>query len=121
MTFKLADDGSGVVNLEVLGTPNDSAHIFLDTLPISDCRFAIYDHDYLSSDGRPQSKLFFISWLPDNATPHNMMAYSAAKGLFREKFTGVFDVMSKKIEEVEVLLGLQEEAGEDEDEEDFDF
>ena len=118
--FRLADDGSGVVNLEVVGDPKSSTDDFLSTLPTSDCRFAIYDHDYKSTDGRPQSKLFFVSWLPDNATPHNMMAYTAAKGVFREKFTGVFDVMAKSIEEIEVLLGLRKDEEEDDDD-DFDF
>ncbi|GMH70915.1 hypothetical protein TrRE_jg1914 [Triparma retinervis] len=120
MVFRLADDGSGVVNLEVVGDPKSSTDDFLSTLPTSDCRFAIYDHDYKSTDGRPQSKLFFVSWLPDNATPHNMMAYTAAKGVFREKFTGVFDVMAKSIEEIEVLLGLRKDEEEDDDD-DFDF
>ena len=80
LIFKLAADDSGNVETEKVGEPKATADEFLRSLPNSDCRFAIYDFDYMSTDGRPQSKLFFISWLPDNSTPHNMMAYSAAKG-----------------------------------------
>ena len=76
----------------------------------------------MSTDFRPQSKLYFISWLPDNSTPHNMMAYSAAKGVFRDRFTGVFDIMAKAIEDVEVCLGLRkDEEEDDDDDDDFDF
>mmetsp|Transcript_22651 Transcript_22651/g.42583 ORF Transcript_22651/g.42583 Transcript_22651/m.42583 type:complete len:171 (-) Transcript_22651:51-563(-) len=113
MVFKLAADESGTVEIEKLGDPKATQDEFLSSLPNSDCRFAIYDYDYKSTDGRPQSKLWFISWLPDNSTPHNMMAYSAAKGVFRDRFTGVFDLMAKKIEDVEVALGLRKEEEEE--------
>ena len=49
----------------------------------------MYDYDYKLADGRPQSKIFFVSWLPENASPHQMMAYSSAKSQFRDNFTGV--------------------------------
>ena len=115
LVFKLATDESGTVDVEKVGGPKEKAADFLATLPNSDCRFAIYDHEYVSKDGRPQSKLFFVSWLPINATPHSMMAYSAAKGVFRDSFQGVFDVMAKNIEEVEVAVGLRKEESDDED------
>jgi cofilin len=122
LVFKLADDDSGNVIVEHVGDPKASANDFLALLPNSDCRFCIFDYDYKSTDGRPQSKLWFISYLPENATPHNMMAYSAAKGVFRDRFTGVFDLMAKTVEDVEVALGMRkEDAGESDGEmSDFD-
>ena len=42
--------------------------------------------------------------------------------VFRDRFTGVFDVMAKKIEDVEVCLGLRkDEEEEEDDDDDFDF
>ena len=44
-----------------------------------------------------------------------MMAYTAAKGVFRDTFTGVFDSVGKNIEEIEVLLGLRSAVDEGEE------
>lgn len=46
------------------------------SLPYTECRFAIFDHDIVTADGRKTSKLWFISWLPTNSTPHHKMAYT---------------------------------------------
>ena len=113
LVFKLATDDSGAVEVDKVGGPKEKASAFIACLPNSECRFAIYDHEYTSKDGRPQSKLFFVSWLPINATPHSMMAYSAAKGVFRDSFQGVFDLMAKDIEEVEIAVGLRKEESDE--------
>jgi cofilin len=31
-------------------------------LPADDCRYALYDMDFTTTDGRPANKLVFISW-----------------------------------------------------------
>ena len=113
LVFKLSD--SGDVSAEHVGPPSSTAQDFIDLLPHSDCRFAIFDLDTKTSDGRVGSKLFFISWLPDNATPHKKMGYTSAKAVFREKFTGVFDVMAKTTKEIEVCLGLRNEDDDDDE------
>ena len=59
--FKLADDSSGTVEVEKVGDPSEGPAEFMAALPSSACRFCIYDFDYKSTDGRPQSKLWFIS------------------------------------------------------------
>ena len=115
LVFHLASDDSGTVLTEKVGERSATPQSFIDSLPTSDCRFAIYDHEYKSVDGRPQSKLFFVSWLPLNSTPHNMMAYTAAKGVFRDTFTGVFDAVCKNVEDVEVLIGMRAAADEGEE------
>ncbi len=48
-------------------------------LPYTDCRFAVFDHDVKTADGRQTSKLWFISWLPNNSTPYHKMAYTVRK------------------------------------------
>ena len=35
---------------------------FLELLPVNDCRYAIYDMEFETNDGRPGQKLVFIAW-----------------------------------------------------------
>ena len=65
---------------------------FRNSLPYSECRFCVYDHDFFTEDKRKQSKLWFISWLPKNATPQNKMSYACAKSRFHEFIPGTYDV-----------------------------
>ncbi len=88
------------------------------TLPFTDCRYCIYDQEYKTADGRPASKLWFISWFPSNSTTYHKMAYTSAKTKFREAIPGVFDTQVSSLEELDVNLGI---AGEEEESNDFEF
>ncbi|CAN0100979.1 unnamed protein product, partial [Discosporangium mesarthrocarpum] len=63
-------DGTQVV-AESVGSPGDGPEELKAALPYSDCRYAVYDLEYLTHDGRKANKLLFFSWLPHNSTPHN--------------------------------------------------
>jgi hypothetical protein len=93
---------------------------FKSALPYSECRFGIYDQDYKTPDGRPVSKLWFVSWFPDNSTTHMKMAYASAKAKFREALIGVFDTQVADLEELDSNLGLAKEDDGDADD-GFDF
>jgi hypothetical protein len=93
---------------------------FKAQLPFSDCRYAIFDQDYKTADGRPASKLWFVCWFPASCTTHVKMAYASAKGKFRETILGVFDTQVASLEEMDANLGLGK-GEEDEDDKDFDF
>lgn len=50
------------------------------------------------------------------------MAYTSAKGKFRETILGVFDTQVASLEELDVNLGLASSTADEEDEDnDFDF
>lgn len=91
---------------------------FKRSLPFSECRFGIYDQDYKTADGRPVSKLWFVSWFPNNSTTHYKMAYTTAKGKFRETLLGAFDTQVASLEELDTNLGL---GGDEDEDEGFDF
>lgn len=57
--FKI--DGAAI-NVDATGPPAASFADFMRALPDSDCRYAVYDHEFLTSDGRKSSKLFFVTW-----------------------------------------------------------
>jgi cofilin len=87
-------------------------------LPYSECRYAIYEHEWKTHDGRQVSKIWFISWFPNNSTPYDKMAYTTAKKYLREFLDGVYDVQSSTTDELEIaMFGPKEE--EEESDEDF--
>lgn len=74
----------------------------------------LYDHAYTSPDGRPQSKLYFILWTPDDAPALSKMKYSSHKSQVTKNMPGVYDVRATCEGELEVLFGLTKEAVEEE-------
>ena len=50
----------GKVNTEALG--EGGFEEFVSHLPPNECRYAIIDLDFTTNDGRPASKIAFISW-----------------------------------------------------------
>lgn len=112
--------GEEEIVVEHVGARSEGYDNFKKTMPYSECRFAVFDQDYKTADGRPASKLWFVSWLPNSSTTHMKMAYAAAKGKFRETLLGVFDTQVASLEELDATLGLGDKEEEEEDE-GFDF
>ena len=110
--------GETCIEVEKVGGRAETFADFKSSLPYTDARYGIFDQEYKTHDGRPASKLWFVSWLPNNSTPYNKMAYTSAKGKFRESLPGVFDVQSSTVEELESALGLA--AAADEEDNEFD-
>lgn len=75
----------------------------------------MYEHEYTTHDGRPTDKIFFMSWMPNNATPYGKMAYAEAKGVLRGLLDGVFDSSVTALDQIEVAFGITEEEGEESD------
>ena len=64
-----------------------TTHVPRVRTPRAAARYAVYDHEFSTHDGRLASKLFFISWLPRNATPQAKMGYTTGK-VIRERKEG---------------------------------
>lgn len=69
---------------------------FKSKLPFAYCRYGVFDQDFTTADGRPASKLWFVTWAPENATPANKMGFTSAKGKFKDMLAGVFDVVAAR-------------------------
>lgn len=117
LVFKM---GAESVDIEKIGGRKETYQQFRASLPYSDCRFAIFDHEFKTADGRLSSKLWFVSWFPNSSMTHVKMAYASVKGKLRERVIGVFDTQVGSLEELDSNLGLGEEDAEEEDK-DFDF
>lgn len=62
---------------------------FCSELPEDDCRYGLVDLDFKTDDGRPTSKLVFITWNPDTASIRNKMLYSGSKEALKTALNGV--------------------------------
>lgn len=60
--FKINENKNEVV-VDKTGSPSESYEDFTSALPENDCRYAVYDFDFVTSDNCQKSKIFFIAWL----------------------------------------------------------
>lgn len=59
--FKI-DESKREVVVEKTGGPAESYDDFTAALPENDCRYAVYDFDFVTSENCQKSKIFFIAW-----------------------------------------------------------
>jgi cofilin len=62
---------------------------FCAALPDDDCRYGLIDCEFTTEDGRPTSKLVFITWNPDTANVRSKMLYSGSKEALKTVLNGV--------------------------------
>jgi len=62
---------------------------FCADLPESDCRYAVIDVEFETDDGRPTSKIIFLSWAPDTAKVRSKMVYAGSKEAIKRALVGV--------------------------------
>lgn len=48
--------------VEKPGGPSDSYEDFTASLPASDCRYAVYDFDFVTEENCQKSRVVFIAW-----------------------------------------------------------
>lgn len=58
----MIDEKKKEVVVEKTGGPGESYDDFTAALPVNDCRYAVYDFDFVTEDNCQKSKIFFISW-----------------------------------------------------------
>ena len=57
--FKIEDEE---VVVEKLGSPDEAYEDFTESLPANECRYAVYDFDFITDENCQKSKIFFIAW-----------------------------------------------------------
>ncbi|MBA0634333.1 hypothetical protein Godav_021912 [Gossypium davidsonii] len=62
LVFRI-DEKKRKVVVEKTGDPAETYDDFTASLPENDCRYAVYDFDFVTSDNCQKSKIFFIAWL----------------------------------------------------------
>ncbi|XP_074316109.1 actin-depolymerizing factor-like [Silene latifolia] len=88
VVFKIDEKKKEVV-VEKTGTPGESYDDFVAALPGNDCRFAVYDYDFVTYDNCQKSKIFFIAWSPSTSRIRSKMLYATSKENFKHDLDGV--------------------------------
>ncbi|KAG6471260.1 actin-depolymerizing factor 11 [Zingiber officinale] len=86
--FKIDDKQKQVV-VEKTGKVTESYDDFTASLPENDCRYAIYDFDFVTEENCQKSKIFFIAWSPAISRIRAKMLYATSKDRFRRELDGV--------------------------------
>lgn len=61
IVFKI-DEKSRLVTVDKVGGPGESYGDLAASLPDDDCRYAVFDFDFVTVDNCRKSKIFFIAW-----------------------------------------------------------
>lgn len=59
--FKIEENQKQVI-VEKLGEPSHGYDDFAAFLPADECRYAVYDFEFLTEGNVPKSRIFFIAW-----------------------------------------------------------
>ena len=88
IVFKIDEKAKQVV-VDKTGGPAENYDDFTASLPDDDCRYAVFDFDFVTSENCQKSKIFFISWSPDASRIRAKMLYATSKDRLRRELDGV--------------------------------
>uniref|UniRef100_A0A0E0DGX4 ADF-H domain-containing protein n=1 Tax=Oryza meridionalis TaxID=40149 RepID=A0A0E0DGX4_9ORYZ len=88
ITFKI-DERTQQVIVDRLGQPGDTYDDFTASMPASECRYAVFDFDFVTDENCQKSKIFFISWSPDTSKVRSKMLYASSKDRFKRELDGI--------------------------------
>ncbi|GAB2294438.1 hypothetical protein Dimus_028646 [Dionaea muscipula] len=88
VVFKIDENKKEIV-VEKTGGPEESYDDFTISLPENDCRYAVYDFDFVTSENCQKSKIFFVAWSPSGSRIRSKMLYATSKERFRRELDGI--------------------------------
>ena len=96
------EETEGSVLTDATGAAGDGDYsAFIAALPDNECRYAIYDYEYVNSEDCVFSKLVFIIWNPDGARLKNKMLYASTKDFFKSRLSGIaVEIQATDLDEV---------------------
>ncbi|KAI9443182.1 actin depolymerizing factor [Lactarius indigo] len=73
---------------------------FIEDLPALECRWAVYDLEFDTEDGK-RNKLVFVSWSPDGAKVKDKMVAASSREALRRSLVGIaVEVQATEFSEV---------------------
>ncbi|KAG8098382.1 hypothetical protein GUJ93_ZPchr0013g36861 [Zizania palustris] len=107
--FKIEEKQKQVV-VEKTGATTESYDDFLASLPENDCRYALYDFDFVTGENVQKSKIFFIAWSPSTSRIRAKMLYSTSKDRIKQELDGFhYEIQATDPSEVDLEV-LRERA-----------
>ncbi|XP_052201638.1 actin-depolymerizing factor 2-like [Diospyros lotus] len=88
IVFKIEEKQKQVV-VEKVGEPANSYEDFTASLPADECRYAVYDYDFVTQENVQKSRIFFIAWSPDTSRVRSKMIYASSKDRFKRELDGI--------------------------------
>jgi len=78
-----------MIKVDKVGGREASYEDFCDDLPEKSPRYCLIDLDFETKDGRPTSKIVFISWIPEEGGVRDKMLYASSKEAIKLALDGV--------------------------------
>uniref|UniRef100_A0A7N0U4F8 ADF-H domain-containing protein n=1 Tax=Kalanchoe fedtschenkoi TaxID=63787 RepID=A0A7N0U4F8_KALFE len=88
IVYKIEEKSKEVI-VEKLGEPAQTYEDFTASLPENECRYAVFDYDFMTQENTPKSRIFFIAWSPDTSRVRNKMIYASSKDRFKRELDGI--------------------------------
>ncbi|KAK4356556.1 hypothetical protein RND71_025527 [Anisodus tanguticus] len=88
IVYKIEEKQKQVI-VEKLGEPAESYEDFAACMPADECRYAVYDFDFVTAESCQKSRIFFIAWSPDTAKVRSKMIYASSKDRFKRELDGI--------------------------------
>lgn len=88
IVFKIEEKQKQVV-VEKVGEPAQGYEDFTACLPDNECRYAVYDFDFVTAENCQKSRIFFIAWSPDTSRVRSKMIYASTKERFKRELDGI--------------------------------
>ncbi|KAI3862437.1 hypothetical protein MKW98_018152 [Papaver atlanticum] len=88
IVFKIEEKLKQVV-VEKLGETEKTYEDFTASLPDNECRYCVFDFDFVTAENCQKSRIFFIAWSPDTSRVRNKMIYASTKDSFKRELDGI--------------------------------
>ncbi|KAF8397525.1 hypothetical protein HHK36_016443 [Tetracentron sinense] len=88
IVYKIEEKQKQVI-VEKVGEPAESYENFAASLPADECRYAVYDFDFVTEENCQKSRIFFIAWSPDTSRVRSKMIYASSKDRFKRELDGI--------------------------------
>ncbi|KAI5968591.1 hypothetical protein CANMA_002336 [Candida margitis] len=105
MVYKIDQTSNQIIKQEIDDTI-DSIESLVEELPDNNPRFVLLSYPTKTSDGRFQSPLVMLYWIPHTSNQQNRMLYAGAVEQFRDK-AGVSKLI--KVEDEDDFEELEEQ------------
>jgi cofilin len=108
------------LSIEKSGEPASTHADFVKALPEAEARFAVYDYEYTTRDGRKTDKIFLVVWTPASALARSKMFYTSQRRALDKSFTGVEDLHADDRASITKVIAPAASAKDDDEEWDPD-
>jgi len=103
--FNLSKDLNEIV-VEKVG--DEEYEQFLEILPETECRWAIYDFGFEKEDGGHRNKIIFLSWSPDDAKIKQKMLFASSRDALKRSLAGIaIEIQGSDLSEVAYEIVLE--------------